>query len=1383
MNCPYCGHLETKVLDSRDSEEAEKTRRRRECEHCGKRFTTYERVELVELWVVKKDGRREKFDRAKIFHGLERACEKRPVTRPQIEEAVDGIERDLRLKETTDVPSTVVGEMVMEHLRRLDKVAYIRFASVYHEFQDLESFERELDSLKVVGEDEGEGKGAKDSTDLALMVSTATEGMSYKWDKSRIAKALVSEAKMAEADADDVAKAVEKKVAASGIKTISVSLLRELVNNELFVRGLDKKLAKQEIIGMSTFNLEQFIFAKSKDNSNVIANNPEAVNLAIAENTLKQYALKEVYSKDVADAYLSGAIHIHNMGYITRVYCSAHSIDYIKKYGLKLDNLSTASGPAHHAATLTGHLNTFLASMQAYYAGALGLGYVNIFYAPLLVGKTFHEMKQQAQYLIFSCSQNAFSRGGQSLVPDETIWVKEKGALKQVKIGELVDNQLVRAPSFEQWRDGTQLSRSNLQGIEAVCFDDEGKISTQAITAFARIPFSGKIYSFETGNGIVKGVTGSHSVFVWDGAQFAAKKAEELHEGDYVIAAKNTGILAGNEEELDAAGFYLARAEGENDVRVLDGENEFGKALAEKYGTGFYKEYEKETGVKAECVRSNWLRYKKIPLKRFVSAGCSLEGKTLLYKGDSQSGIPAKFKESKAFAKLTGYFASEGHDNEKRKTFAAISNKDENFVQRVVQCVQALGCDAVVAKNSRTGVFTVALHGMLGKLVSDLCEDEKGVKQVPEALYSAPKALQESFLEAFFEGDGLKSRKNFAVASTSENVVNGIAMLLAMQGKSSHVYLNNHGSQKPQLLNSAKSSSNLLGATPGGFRSGTRSRGRQPVVVHRREYENENWKPIFELREEDAQTRVIDHKLGKKMPGNHRLHVEAAMLAKDLQAQSELNENGFGTVQLSKIKMLLEADVCFSRIRKIETREYDGFVYDVSVPPKESFLGGTGLLFFHNTLFIDFNIYLGVPDYLREVPAIGPGGKYQWKHADGGIEELDEVERGKDNKLIQPKEGRILTYKDFEREAQMFAKAMFDVWRTGDAYGVPFPFPKNDLHVDEAVFKDPVQTELLKYACTIASENGNPYFVFDRGAATLSQCCRLRTKLDETMIQRTELLRFCGFQNVTVNLPQAAYKAGAGNAEGAVKDVLKNMDLCMKAHLQKKGFIKKLMSPGSPCWQIGQEAADGTGPYVDLEKSTYIIGMIGLNECVKHLTGGGQLHDSPEAYKLGLKIISAMYLKAAELSKETGLKVVLEETPAEGASLRFAKIDLQRFPDAKNYVRGNQETGEVYYTNSVHLVADAPVSITERIEKQGKFSNLIDAGSITHVFLGEQRPDPGAILSVVKKTWQHTNAAQITIAPEFTVCNDCHKVSMGYKRENLVPVEAEKKPVSIASLS
>ena len=135
----------------------------------------------------------------------------------------------------------------------------------------------------------------------------------------------------------------------------------------------------------------------------------QAINLTIAENAIKQYMLQRVFSAPVANAHLTGMIHIHDIGY-PRVYCSSHSLEYLKKFGLELGNLDTVSAPATHARTLTGHLNTFLASLQAYYAGALGVGYINIFYAPYLVGKSDTEMLQEAQYLIFSGSQNAFSR-------------------------------------------------------------------------------------------------------------------------------------------------------------------------------------------------------------------------------------------------------------------------------------------------------------------------------------------------------------------------------------------------------------------------------------------------------------------------------------------------------------------------------------------------------------------------------------------------------------------------------------------------------------------------------------------------------------------------------------------------------------------------------------------------------------------------------------------------------------------------------------------------------------------------------------------------------------------------------------------------------------
>ncbi len=797
MKCPYCHSTNTKVVESRSTGELETNRRRRECLDCNRRFTTFERVESVDLIVVKRDGTNEPFDRGKIIRGILRASEKRTIDSTKIEEITDEIENSLLGRNIDEVQSSEIGAMVMNRLKELDKVTYIRFASVHLSFGDFKEFSEELEKLTVTDVDED----TRDSTDVLLQVSTATKGTVSGWDRSRIVDALRQETKLDRKESEKIAISVERKIVSSGIKRISINQIRLLVDTELLTRGYNTQLKRTELLGMSTYNLNQLIFSKSNENSNIVFNNPEAVNLAIAENTLKQYALKEIFSKDVSDAHLNAVIHLHDLGYPIRAYCSAHSLEYIKKYGLSLVNLSTESSPAKHAQTLTGHLNTFLASMQAYYAGALGIGFVNIFYAPYFVGADDEKLKQEAQYLIFSCSQNAFSRGGQ-------------------------------------------------------------------------------------------------------------------------------------------------------------------------------------------------------------------------------------------------------------------------------------------------------------------------------------------------------------------------------------------------------------------------------------------------------------------------------------------------------------------------------------------------------TIFMDFNIHLGIPNYLKNVPAIGSGGKYTGK-----------------------------TYGDYEREAQRFGKALMDVWRAGDKNGLPFPFPKMDLHVNQDSFDDPNQRELLRYACKIAAENGSPYFVFDRDEINLSMCCRLRTKItDMSVIEHPERLRFCGFQIVTVNLPQAAYRA-KGNIDKTIREVEKAMDLCMKAHLQKKKFSTKIMErPGTPLWQVGKVSKDGS-PYIDLEKATYLIGMVGLNECVKRITGQA-IHESDDAYKVSLKIISSMYLKAKQLEKEHNLKVTLEETPAESTSFRFAKVDLQRFDEAKDFVRGDQKSGEIYYTNSVHLEADAPVDIVERIEKQARFNSLIESGAITHVFLGEQRPDSESIYQLVKKTWDNTQSAQIVISPEFTVCEDCGKITPGFMRDN-----------------
>jgi transcriptional repressor NrdR len=147
MKCPYCGHLQDKVVDSRESREGEVIRRRRECLECGRRFTSYERVDEIPYMVVKKDGRRERFDRQKLIAGLLKACEKRPVRVNALEAVADRVEAALQERPDKEISTTEIGQHVMAELRQLDKVAYVRFASVYRHFRDIGEFMTELEDL------------------------------------------------------------------------------------------------------------------------------------------------------------------------------------------------------------------------------------------------------------------------------------------------------------------------------------------------------------------------------------------------------------------------------------------------------------------------------------------------------------------------------------------------------------------------------------------------------------------------------------------------------------------------------------------------------------------------------------------------------------------------------------------------------------------------------------------------------------------------------------------------------------------------------------------------------------------------------------------------------------------------------------------------------------------------------------------------------------------------------------------------------------------------------------------------------------------------------------------------------------------------------------
>ncbi|MFP4197546.1 MAG: anaerobic ribonucleoside-triphosphate reductase [Methanomassiliicoccales archaeon] len=387
------------------------------------------------------------------------------------------------------------------------------------------------------------------------------------------------------------------------------------------------------------------------------------------------------------------------------------------------------------------------------------------------------------------------------------------------------------------------------------------------------------------------------------------------------------------------------------------------------------------------------------------------------------------------------------------------------------------------------------------------------------------------------------------------------------------------------------------------------------------------------------------------------------------------------------------------------------------------------------SIFSDLNLYWEIPDHFVGVPAIGPRGEFTGYN-----------------------------YEDYQEESQRFLDALFDVYMEGDALGRPFFFPKPNVHMTEKFFKTEGHEEFLHKISQVASEKGNTYFVFDRDNTTkISECCRLTFKLDEEDLEDAKTpwkMRYSAMQNVTINLPRIAYEAHQDD-DRLFEILRERMDLVARTHVQKKEFITQLLEMGKtgPLSLLTMNL-DGE-PYYRVDKASFLLGMVGLNEMVQyHL--GEEMHESKEALKFGLRVISTMKKEAERLGEEYGIHMPLEQTPAESTAYRFAKLDMKHYPlQAPTVARGNKGEGEIYYTNSTYLDVGADINSIERVKSEGIFHPLIEAGALTHVWLGESKPPAENIASFVKKTFHNTKNAQIAFSPEFTSCLDCQRTSRG----------------------
>ncbi|MDO4988372.1 MAG: anaerobic ribonucleoside-triphosphate reductase [Synergistes sp.] len=376
--------------------------------------------------------------------------------------------------------------------------------------------------------------------------------------------------------------------------------------------------------------------------------------------------------------------------------------------------------------------------------------------------------------------------------------------------------------------------------------------------------------------------------------------------------------------------------------------------------------------------------------------------------------------------------------------------------------------------------------------------------------------------------------------------------------------------------------------------------------------------------------------------------------------------------------------------------------------------------------FTDVNLYYEIPRIFRDVPAIGPGGKFTGK-----------------------------VYGDYADEAKMFLRALLDVYIKGDSREQPFFFPKPILHITDDFFKEDGWEDILTRAAKLSSEKGNTCYVFDRGEMPMGL-----TNDDVEEAKYPWKMRSCAMQNITINLPRCAYRANE-DREFLFEIIDAEMELAAKAHLQKHKFIKNIMDMKLKGSLAALCVSHDGEPYLRIDKASHLIGILGLNEAVQAMMGR-QLHEDTEAAEFGKAVIEYMDKKCNQLSERLGFKIILEQSPAESTALRFAKLDLRTWSDAaRSFVKGDAETGEVYYTNSTHLNCASSVSPKERVLCEGKFHPMIKSGAITHIWLGEHKPTPTAIASFVTDTFRNTKNAQIDFNPEFTVCNECGSVRRG----------------------
>jgi len=384
-------------------------------------------------------------------------------------------------------------------------------------------------------------------------------------------------------------------------------------------------------------------------------------------------------------------------------------------------------------------------------------------------------------------------------------------------------------------------------------------------------------------------------------------------------------------------------------------------------------------------------------------------------------------------------------------------------------------------------------------------------------------------------------------------------------------------------------------------------------------------------------------------------------------------------------------------------------------------------------VFSSIDADMSVPKQFLDVPAVRPGGIVQ-----------DSV-----------------TYADYEDEVKTLFNALVDVYYEGDAIGKPFNFPKFEVQTYPNDIRSGKHEEEFIKVSALAAKFGTPYYIVNQPYMpefACYQCCSFLMPLDSSKTEEDVIngtIRGGGLQVVTINLPQIAYLAN-GNDCRFFELLDDRMNKAKEVHLLKREVIKKNLKNNLLPFMNQKINKEGER-YLEPDKQSFIIGIVGMNEMVKAHTGK-ELHESEDSWKFALKVMKHMKDKVAEFREETSLNFSLARTPAESCAYRLAQIDLKKYKNTAVY---NGEGDTAYYTNSFHIRPSADIPLWKRLTMEGSFHPLTDGGAMSHVFLSEANPATEGIYELTKRIATKTAIQYYAYTKDMSVCTQCDYTTGG----------------------